>query len=302
MPYRARQYDPTLARFLQADTITTDGLNRYTYVRNSPLMGIDPTGHDMCPAGNGGCGGVRGQPGPYTLPDGSVIVMPGDTDGNGEVCEGNGMTPPCENPRRPEPSPFDPGTPASFEPKVDTFLHAVAPMNPVDCAVLWDGIGCEPHDSAVIPGFDPLKGKYHKLATCYLSYPLDCGRITEIGHYAKNQSREKFQKDLWPNLPEDERTKSSRLANAYRHVLWSAMLTAEFGPDIAYDILLSHELDHTAPADSIVDVMNNEVGILIGTRVDVNHSEQLEWWVNEALEGGYLVCKTAQSSAGPCSP
>ena len=46
MHYRARQYDPTLGRFLQADTITTDGLNRYTYVRNNPLNATDPTG--MC--------------------------------------------------------------------------------------------------------------------------------------------------------------------------------------------------------------------------------------------------------------
>jgi RHS repeat-associated protein len=44
MHYRARQYDPTLGRFLQADTITTDGLNRYTYVRNNPLNATDPTG------------------------------------------------------------------------------------------------------------------------------------------------------------------------------------------------------------------------------------------------------------------
>ncbi|MCP4960608.1 MAG: hypothetical protein GY925_15235, partial [Actinomycetia bacterium] len=42
--YRARQYDPTLARFLQADTITVDGLNRYTYFENKPMILIDPTG------------------------------------------------------------------------------------------------------------------------------------------------------------------------------------------------------------------------------------------------------------------
>ncbi|OQA14561.1 MAG: hypothetical protein BWY63_03136 [Chloroflexi bacterium ADurb.Bin360] len=42
--YVARQYDPTLGRFLQADTIIPDpanpqSLNRYSYVLNSPLPG-----------------------------------------------------------------------------------------------------------------------------------------------------------------------------------------------------------------------------------------------------------------------
>lgn len=46
MHYRARQYDPTLARFLQADPITTDGLNRYSYVRNNPTVLVDLDGTD----------------------------------------------------------------------------------------------------------------------------------------------------------------------------------------------------------------------------------------------------------------
>jgi hypothetical protein len=50
MYYEARYYDPLLARFAQADTIvpeagSSQGLNRYSYVGNSPLSFIDPTGH-----------------------------------------------------------------------------------------------------------------------------------------------------------------------------------------------------------------------------------------------------------------
>lgn len=41
--YNARHYDPTLGRFIMADTLL-DGLNRYTYVRNNPLRYTDPTG------------------------------------------------------------------------------------------------------------------------------------------------------------------------------------------------------------------------------------------------------------------
>ncbi len=48
--YNARWYDPFLGRFVQVDTIVPEpggpqGLNRYAYVRNSPLRFTDPSGH-----------------------------------------------------------------------------------------------------------------------------------------------------------------------------------------------------------------------------------------------------------------
>jgi RHS repeat-associated protein len=50
--YGSRWYDPALGRFIQPDTIVPDSsnpqdLNRYSYVRNSPLKHIDPIGHVM---------------------------------------------------------------------------------------------------------------------------------------------------------------------------------------------------------------------------------------------------------------
>ena len=59
--YVARQYDPALGRFLQADTIIPDpanpqSLNRYAYVLNNPLRYTDPSGHAYCPPeANGRC-------------------------------------------------------------------------------------------------------------------------------------------------------------------------------------------------------------------------------------------------------
>jgi RHS repeat-associated protein len=48
--YSARLYDPTLGRFITADTIVPDwtdpqSLNRYGYCRNNPLIYVDPSGH-----------------------------------------------------------------------------------------------------------------------------------------------------------------------------------------------------------------------------------------------------------------
>ena len=50
MFYNARYYDPLLRRFISPDTIVPDpgnpqDLNRYSYVRNNPVMMADPTGH-----------------------------------------------------------------------------------------------------------------------------------------------------------------------------------------------------------------------------------------------------------------
>ena len=48
--YDARYYDPIIGRFVSADTVIPDytdpqSLNRYSYVKNNPLMYVDPTGH-----------------------------------------------------------------------------------------------------------------------------------------------------------------------------------------------------------------------------------------------------------------
>ena len=50
MDFNARFYSPTLGRFIQPDTIipnliNSQAWNRYTYVLNSPIMYVDPSGH-----------------------------------------------------------------------------------------------------------------------------------------------------------------------------------------------------------------------------------------------------------------
>jgi RHS repeat-associated protein len=56
MFFNARWLDPQLGRFTQADSIVpggVQGLDRYAYANNSPLVYIDPSGHDYVPSGDG---------------------------------------------------------------------------------------------------------------------------------------------------------------------------------------------------------------------------------------------------------
>jgi RHS repeat-associated protein len=65
--YGARYYDPAIGRFISPDSIVPDpsdpqSLNRYSYVRNNPLIHVDPDGHEdsdfsVTPGGFGDSGG-----------------------------------------------------------------------------------------------------------------------------------------------------------------------------------------------------------------------------------------------------
>ncbi|MEX1254565.1 MAG: RHS repeat-associated core domain-containing protein [Dehalococcoidia bacterium] len=57
---QARFYDPTIGRFLSADTIVPSAsdpaaFNRYAYVNGNPLRYTDPTGHSHCAITHGAC-------------------------------------------------------------------------------------------------------------------------------------------------------------------------------------------------------------------------------------------------------
>lgn len=70
---RGRLYDPAIGRFLTPDpnqvVLSTQGLNPYSYVLNSPLTLVDPSGLESCMGDLARC-----------PPDGpGVIVEPGDT-------------------------------------------------------------------------------------------------------------------------------------------------------------------------------------------------------------------------------
>ncbi|MEA5077473.1 MAG: RHS repeat-associated core domain-containing protein [Anaerolineaceae bacterium] len=73
MDYKARMYDAISGRFIQPDTLvpepgSSQGYNRYTYVKNNPINYSDPTGHKECNDGNhdGVCDPMNGNDGPGT--------------------------------------------------------------------------------------------------------------------------------------------------------------------------------------------------------------------------------------------
>ncbi|MBI4489579.1 MAG: IPT/TIG domain-containing protein [Deltaproteobacteria bacterium] len=75
--YRARYYHPALARYVSEDPLRfRDGLNAYSYVRNSPITGRDPLGlYTIIVHGIG----VRKPPQGYSKDLGEVIKATGET-------------------------------------------------------------------------------------------------------------------------------------------------------------------------------------------------------------------------------
>ena len=88
-----RVYDPTIGRFISADPViqapfNTQSFNRYTYVFNNPLRGIDPTGFDKDESNSDDDGGGDDDPE-------SVYTDPCDASGAAMECsDGTGTAQP----------------------------------------------------------------------------------------------------------------------------------------------------------------------------------------------------------------
>ena len=81
-------------------------------------------------------------------------------------------------------------------------------------------------------------------------YPLKAPKLFEI----RRQTEEKTRDLRWSgtDFPED----------AYRHVLWSYLLTLEYGPEFAQVVTDAHEVgSYNTPEESAKDHQNNKVGI-----------------------------------------
>ncbi|HQH25772.1 MAG TPA: hypothetical protein PLP17_00120, partial [Oligoflexia bacterium] len=81
-------------------------------------------------------------------------------------------------------------------------------------------------------------------------YPFRAPRLFALQQQATAQAKSEYSRD--PQVPED----------AYRHVLWSYLLTKEFGPEFAELVTDAHEDTAYAEGsgDAQMDLKNNAVG------------------------------------------
>lgn len=81
-------------------------------------------------------------------------------------------------------------------------------------------------------------------------YPLQAPHMLYIFNYAVHVSQEAANRDA--SVPQD----------AYRHLLWSFLLTKRFGPQLAEEITDAHEIGSTTntEADHRMDYHNNDLG------------------------------------------
>ena len=106
--------------------------------------------------------------------------------------------------------------------------------------------------------------------------------------------------------------------NAIRHALWSSTISSKYGTDIAKEATNSHELNanlsglsfsNKAEADSRCDLLNNEIGILLGSQnkkssmkqltglvLNIFHSDGL-WMSSQDKNGNWLVLRQKMSDS-----
>ena len=81
-------------------------------------------------------------------------------------------------------------------------------------------------------------------------YPTRAGKLLQIKSYAENTSRNAAQHDR--SIAED----------SYRHVLWSYLMTREFGAEFAQEVTDAHETGafNESASDRALDLINNDLG------------------------------------------
>ena len=117
------------------------------------------------------------------------------------------------------------------------------------------------------------------------------------GHadFAYDESKQRYASQYSPN-PElsaaenERRSRNDGHRDAYRHALWNAVMTSDYGPEWTKKFATAHE---AAPANlpmrEAMDLYNNEVGRDIAVKNPGASKEQLAALVKQAADNGELV-------------
>ncbi|MHC0443098.1 DUF6973 domain-containing protein [Flavobacterium sp. 3-210] len=110
-----------------------------------------------------------------------------------------------------------------------------------------------------------------------LRHPIIALSIGDVTHNSTNISTNSARFAINTGLPENDSNEGSHI-NAFRHVLWQAEITDNFGSKIAKEVGNAHEenpytatgsnlqmtFSSLADADQTIDLLNNQIGRKIG--------------------------------------
>ncbi|MAE65840.1 MAG: hypothetical protein CMJ18_16340 [Phycisphaeraceae bacterium] len=114
-----------------------------------------------------------------------------------------------------------------------------------------DGHGVSAHPDDIRPIAESFSDNFTGTELALVSdYPLRAIRLMQIKNSAESRSRAAYRQDA--RVPED----------AYRHILWSYLLTKEYGGEFAQAVTDAHEegLEDTLGPDKEMDYHNNRIG------------------------------------------
>lgn len=166
----------------------------------------------------------------------------------------------------------------SIDPKAESFYHispytycAGDPVNLVDP----DGLCCQTSHPNYLY-YDYNSSSSTKTISWSVLHPHIAYRIgypdSLWDSISKTASNFTINVSNAANFNEYKKEEEGGLGNAFRHVLWQALITREFGEKIAKKVGFIHEANNKS-LDSQVDILNNAIGRKIGS-VNKNSSNK----------------------------
>ncbi|MER6361617.1 RHS repeat-associated core domain-containing protein [Kitasatospora sp. NPDC001527] len=245
----AREYDANTGRFISVDpkmdTTASQEMGAYTYANNNPLATSDPSGEALpeCYSGQYTCDNRGTRPTGYGSNYLNITRNEGGTPAP-EYCATHDCSPPAPTPRS----------------------NANGGLSKDERRARSNHLAEQDRKKARYPAVTEQQRKELDRSTDFtLSEAEDavCEENKAECRIYKVESAWAIEQTL-----EEEHALSGERANAYRHVLWQASLTARLGREKADRWAAAHEAYYPAEeeSDHRIDLLNNEFGQALGER------------------------------------